>query len=322
MHRVIQRCLALLLPVFVVLLAPGCGDDGVSAGGGSGGGVGGGSGGGVGGVDGGGVGGGGGSADDGGVVGADTCTLVYDFGEPNPANSRLRIQPIASATTVDIGPGRMIVRVPQNPMTGAPSSGTAELLYYVMDQFFGPVSGVTTETRVCLLESGATAPTVDSESTPPEQSAVTECIGEDNTTAMATGTFTLSPDGTGSLSFICYDPPPESGSYAPAQATGTAPGCMQTWFGYGRVYCEGGEACGFVLDEDVWLDRTSEWSQHFLSPISLASDLTQLSMGDTNGGSTKSAWAHIPNDDNGWTGFALVGSLNAGESTCDVSDLP
>lgn len=257
-----------------------------------------------------------GSAPTCGTATATTCTLVYRFANPSPTGSRFRIQPSAGATTVDVGPGEIILRVPRDA-SGKPAAGAVELLYYDMDQFFGPVSGVTTETRVCLLAPGTAAPSVSIASTPPEQSAQPGCIAETNTTAMATGTFAISAPGVGTMSFGCYSPYPTSPNYTPAQATGTAPGCMQTWFSYGRIRCASGQACAFAVSpQDTWIDKSASWSQHFLAPIALASNFASLTMGDPNGGATTSAWAHVPNNDNGWTGFALVGTLDAAASTC------
>src|SRR5262245_14882390 len=79
-----------------------------------------------------------------------TCTLTYRFSNPAPTGSRLRIQPAGNATTVDIGPGTMTVRVPSDA-NGMPRAGKVDLLYFDLDIVFGPVNGVTTETRVCLL---------------------------------------------------------------------------------------------------------------------------------------------------------------------------
>lgn len=244
------------------------------------------------------------------------CRLTYRFSEPNDAGSRFRIQPSAGSTTVNIGPGTMIVRVPRDGGS-RPAAGDVELLYYDMDQIFGPVSGVNTETRVCLLAPGTTvAPSVSPNATPPEQDAMAGCIPITNTVPMARGTFALTTDGA-TMAFGCYDPVPTATSYTPAMATGTAAGCMRTWFGYGRVRCASGEACAFAVSpQDTWLDRTGLWSQHFLAPITLASNFATLRMGNPAGGSTTSDWAHVPNNDNGWTGFALVGTLDTAASTC------
>jgi len=246
------------------------------------------------------------------------CLLAYRFSAPAPTGSRYRIEPIAAAATVDIGPGLMIVRVPRDA-SGKAASGVAELLYYEMDQFFTTTSGVTSEGRVCLLSPGTATPVVNPAASPPEQEAQPGCLPVTNSLAMATGTFALgSTAGTGTLTFGCYDPPPQDPAYAPAMATGTAPGCMQTWFRYGRIFCTGTQLCSYgVSPTDTWLDRSSAWSQHFIAPISLSSNLTSLTMGDPNGGATPSAWAHMPNDDNGWTGFALVGTLDTALSTCE-----
>jgi hypothetical protein len=247
---------------------------------------------------------------------ASTCTLVYRFADPSPTGSRFRIQPSSGATTVNVGPGSMIVRVPRDA-SNHPVAGSVELLYFDIDQYFGPVSGVTTETRVCLLTPGTVAPAVSSNSSPPEQSAQAGCIAPTNTTTMATGTFAISAPGAGSFSFGCYSPNPTSANYTPAQATGTAPGCMQTWFSYGRIKCASGELCAIAVSpQDQWLDRTAAWSQHFLAPMSLSSNFATMTMGDPNGAATTSAWAHVPNTDNGWTGFALVGALDVAASTC------
>jgi len=246
------------------------------------------------------------------------CRLTYRFAAPAPTGSRFRIQPSASATTVDIGPGTMVVRVPRDAQ-GKPAAGNVELLYYDMDQVFGPVSGVSTETRVCLLAPGTTsAPAVSTASTPPEQDAQPGCIPADNSTTMALGTLTLGGTaGTGTMAFDCYNPYPMSSEYTPAQATGTGPGCIRTWFGYGRVKCASGQPCAFAVSpQDVWLDRSGLWSQHFIAPISLASNFSTLAMGNPAGGATATAWCHVPNNDNGWTGFALVGTLDAAASTC------
>jgi hypothetical protein len=254
-----------------------------------------------------------------------SCTLVYDLPHWSATNpSRFRIDPqtfIASAFTVNVGPGRMIVRVPRNTATGGPAPGTAELLYYDMDLFFGPNSGVMTETRQCLLEPGVAAPSISAASTPPEQVDVPQCIRETNTTAMATGTFKIA-GGAGSFEFSCYDPNPTSGGYTYANATGTAPGCMQTFFSYGRVWCASGAACGLVLPVGVWIDKTSpRFSQHFLNSISLSSNLATLLMGNPGGAGTGD-YAHVPNADPGWTGFALRGVLDAEASTCNMAAVP
>ncbi|MDM7973042.1 MAG: hypothetical protein QUT27_08305, partial [candidate division Zixibacteria bacterium] len=255
-----------------------------------------------------------------------SCTLVYDFAMPSSTSAALRIQPgIAGNTTVNIGPGKMIVRVPNNN-TRTPTTGTAEILYYDMDLYFAS-SGVTTQTRNCLLQPGMAAPAIPATAEPPEQVNVSQCLRETNTTAMATGTFNYVNGGTGSFAFECYEPEPTSTGYTPAMATGTSPGCLRTWFSYGRVWCQSGQTCSLALPTNQWLDRTSAWSQHMetsASPgtVALASNLSTLTLGNRGGGSTTSAWVHVPNDDTGWTGFALQGTLNTGASTCNVSALP
>ena len=247
-----------------------------------------------------------------------TCNLVYDFGAPPGGGARFRIDPqttIASAATRNIGAGKIVLRVAADSNGRPATSGAIEVLYYDMDQYFS-LSGVTTETRICLLNPASAVPTVPTSAPPPEQNMMAACITPSNTTPMATGTFTRT-GGTGTATFSCYDPAPTGNNYTPAQATGTAAGCLTRWFSYGRIFCNG--LCGLVLPQNVWIDKSAQWSQHLL-PLNLSSNLATLTMGN-GGGSARGDFAHVPNTDNGWTGFALSGAVNTSESTCVLTGL-
>lgn len=255
------------------------------------------------------------------------CTLQYDIATGGDA--ALRINPGIGNTTRDIGPGTIRLRVASDS-AGVPVDGTVELLYYDMDLFFGPVSGATTQTRVCLLQEdamgnpddpgadyGGETSLGDTSELPPEQANISQCVPLSNTTTMATGTHVAGT--TAPMQFDCYNPEPSGNDYSPGQANGTAAGCMTTYYTYGRVYCSG--LCGFALQEDVWLDKTSQFSQHFLEDsaslrLRTTNDYANITMGDVGGGGTSSDWAQTPNNDRGWTGFAFTGDLNAGGSTC------
>lgn len=245
-----------------------------------------------------------------------TCTLAYDL--PSTNGPAMHVESLIGATTVSIGPGRLVVRVPRDPVSGHPVDGQAEIIFLEFDQYFGPVSGVLTQTRVCLLDPEATVPSIGIAAEPPEQSAVPECLRPTNTTAMATGTFTTIAAGGGNLSFPCYSPNPSDIGYTPDMATGTAPGCLRRWFTYGRIFCSAGQTCSLALPEDTWLDRSGTWSQHLLDPVVLGANFATLTMGDRNGGSMTDAWAHTPSTDPAWTGFTLQGTLDVAGSTCVI----